>query len=162
MPLLLDESRALSGRVPEHTLYAKVLDAAGEPLSVHEALALINQILDEVLAEQEGDFGLVGVKVTVALGIEAEVPSGAPDHAVRTVTENSRTLKFTSQGFEKEQDGAVRSRPVHRDGAERIGPGVRGGGHLARGDTRGRGARGDGPRFGRPARCEGRRRRGGR
>ena len=27
---------------------------------------------------------------------------GAPDHVVRTVTENSRTLKFTSQGFEKE------------------------------------------------------------
>ena len=31
-----------------------------------------------------------------------DVPSGAPDHVVRTVTENSRTLKFTSQGFEKE------------------------------------------------------------
>ena len=27
---------------------------------------------------------------------------GAPDHVVRTVTENSRTLKFTNQGFEKE------------------------------------------------------------
>ena len=39
-----------------YTRYAKVLDAAGEPLSVREALALINQILDEVLAEQEGDF----------------------------------------------------------------------------------------------------------
>ena len=26
------------------------------PLSVHEALALINQTLDETLAEQEGDF----------------------------------------------------------------------------------------------------------
>ena len=39
-----------------YTRYAKVLDAAGEPLPVGEALALINQILDEVLAEQEGDF----------------------------------------------------------------------------------------------------------
>ena len=39
-----------------YTRYAKVLDAAGEPLPVREALALINQILDEVLAEQEGDF----------------------------------------------------------------------------------------------------------
>ena len=39
-----------------YTRYAKVLDAAGEPMSVREALALINQILDEVLAEQEGDF----------------------------------------------------------------------------------------------------------
>jgi putative DNA methylase len=33
-----------------------VLDAEGNPLSVREALALINQTLDEVLAEQEGDF----------------------------------------------------------------------------------------------------------
>ena len=39
-----------------YTRYAKVLDAAGKPVSVREALALINQTLDEVLAEQEGDF----------------------------------------------------------------------------------------------------------
>jgi putative DNA methylase len=38
------------------TRYAKVLDAAGKAMSVREALALINQTLDEVLAEQEGDF----------------------------------------------------------------------------------------------------------
>src|SRR5262249_44550413 len=31
-------------------------DAEGKPLTVREALALINQALDEVLAEQEGDF----------------------------------------------------------------------------------------------------------
>jgi putative DNA methylase len=39
-----------------YTRYPKVLDAEGKPLSVREALALINQILDEALAEQEGDF----------------------------------------------------------------------------------------------------------
>lgn len=39
-----------------YTRYAKVLDAAGNPVSVREALALINQTLDEMLAEQEGDF----------------------------------------------------------------------------------------------------------
>jgi putative DNA methylase len=39
-----------------YTRYAKVLDAEGRPLSVREALALINQTLDEALAEQEGDF----------------------------------------------------------------------------------------------------------
>jgi putative DNA methylase len=38
-----------------YTRYAKVLDADGERLTVREALALINQALDEVLAEQEGD-----------------------------------------------------------------------------------------------------------
>ena len=39
-----------------YTRYAKVIDAEGKPISVREALALINQTLDEVLAEQEGDF----------------------------------------------------------------------------------------------------------
>ena len=39
-----------------YTRYARVLDASGEPVSVREALALINQTLDETLAEQEGDF----------------------------------------------------------------------------------------------------------
>jgi putative DNA methylase len=39
-----------------YTSYAKVLDAEGKPLGVREALALINQTLDEALAEQEGDF----------------------------------------------------------------------------------------------------------
>ena len=45
---------------------------------------------------------LVGAKVAVTLEVEAEIPTGAPDHVVRTVTENSRTLKFSSQGFEKD------------------------------------------------------------
>ena len=39
-----------------YTRYGKVLDATGEPMKVREALAMINQILDESLAEQEGDF----------------------------------------------------------------------------------------------------------
>ena len=38
------------------TRYAKVIDAEGKPLSVREALELINRTLDEVLTEQEGDF----------------------------------------------------------------------------------------------------------
>lgn len=39
-----------------YTRYAKVVDASGGPVSVRDALALINQTLDEALAEQEGDF----------------------------------------------------------------------------------------------------------
>lgn len=39
-----------------YTRYSKVLDAQGKPISVREALALINETLDEALAEQEGDF----------------------------------------------------------------------------------------------------------
>jgi len=39
-----------------YTRYARVVDAQGNPVRVREALALINQVLDEALSEQEGDF----------------------------------------------------------------------------------------------------------
>lgn len=46
--------------------------------------------------------GLVGANVEVTLEIQADIPGGAPDHVVRTVTENCRTLKFKTYGFEEE------------------------------------------------------------
>jgi hypothetical protein len=58
-----------------------------------------SRIAEEVIAHL---VGLVGSRVVVTLEIEAEIPAGAPDNVVRTVTENSRTLKFSQQGFEKE------------------------------------------------------------
>ena len=57
------------------------------------------RVAEEVVAHLSG---LVGANVTVTLEIEATVPDGVPENVVRTVTENSRTLKFTSHGFEKE------------------------------------------------------------
>ena len=36
--------------------YARVLDVSGNPVTVRDALSLINQTLEEALAEQEGDF----------------------------------------------------------------------------------------------------------
>ena len=57
------------------------------------------RIADEVITHL---VGLMGANVTVTLEIHAEIPDGAPDHVVRTVTENSRTLKFGSHGFERE------------------------------------------------------------
>jgi putative DNA methylase len=36
--------------------YSKVLEADGAPMTVRSALALINQVLDEYLAEQEGEY----------------------------------------------------------------------------------------------------------
>lgn len=57
------------------------------------------RIADEVIAHL---VGLIGSDVTVTLEIEAKIPNGTPDTVVRTVTENGRTLKFTSQGFEDE------------------------------------------------------------
>lgn len=38
------------------TRYARVVDAEGQSLRVRDALSIINSALDEVLAEQEGDF----------------------------------------------------------------------------------------------------------
>ena len=59
-----------------------------------------SRIADEMVAQMSG---LVGAIVTVTLEVEAEIPSGAPDHVVRTVTENERTLKFKEHsGFEEE------------------------------------------------------------
>jgi hypothetical protein len=58
-----------------------------------------SRIADEVIAHLAG---LLGSTLKVTLEIEADMPGGAPDQVVRTVTENSRTLKFTSHGFEAE------------------------------------------------------------
>jgi hypothetical protein len=43
----------------------------------------------------------VGSRVEITLEIQAEIPDGAAESVVRTVTENCRTLKFTSFGFEE-------------------------------------------------------------
>lgn len=59
-----------------------------------------SKIAEEVIAHLSG---LIGATVAVTIEIDAEIPGGAPDHVVRTVTENSRTLKFNSgAGFDKE------------------------------------------------------------
>ena len=50
------EQAAIGPGMAVYTRFAKVIDAAGNPLSVRNALELINQILYEALAEQEGDF----------------------------------------------------------------------------------------------------------
>jgi len=58
-----------------------------------------SRIADEVIAHLAGQ---VDTEVAVTLEIEAVLPNGASEQIVRTVTENSRTLKFTSHGFESE------------------------------------------------------------
>jgi hypothetical protein len=58
-----------------------------------------SRIADEVISHLTG---LMGTRVKVILEIEAEIPQGASDQVVRTVTENSKTLKFKNHGFEKD------------------------------------------------------------
>jgi len=58
------------------------------------------RIADEIISHL---VGLVGSSVSVTLEIEAQMPQGTPDHVVRTVTENGRTLKFQpNSGFESD------------------------------------------------------------
>ncbi len=58
-----------------------------------------SRIAEEVIAHLTA---LMGAEVTVTLEIEASIPNGATEQVVRTVTENSRTLKFESHGFESD------------------------------------------------------------
>jgi len=43
---------------------------------------------------------LLGADVQIILDIQADIPDGVPDQVVRIVSENARTLKFESFGFE--------------------------------------------------------------
>lgn len=43
----------------------------------------------------------LGTTVKVTIEVEADIPSGASDELVRTITENCRTLKFKNYGFEE-------------------------------------------------------------
>jgi hypothetical protein len=81
--------------------------AAAQPVRFHATVTLdagragrdAGRIAEEVIVHLAV---LLGAKVTVTLEIEAEIPGGAPERVVRTVTENARVLRFTSQGFERE------------------------------------------------------------
>jgi len=56
------------------------------------------QIAEEVVGHLTR---LVGTEVEITLEIRAELPTGAPEKLVRDVTENCRTLRFTTYGFEE-------------------------------------------------------------
>ena len=78
-----------------------------KPTRFHGSVALdsarpgrdASTIADEVIGHLSV---LPGAKVTATLEIEATVPDGVPENVVRTVTENSRTLKFENHGFERD------------------------------------------------------------
>ncbi len=96
-----------SGTAPSATLGVVAAAAAvpPRPRRFHATVALdagrvgrdASRVAEEVIAHLDG---LVGARVKVTLEIHAEIPSGVPENVVRTVTENGRTLKFDSHGFE--------------------------------------------------------------
>ena len=63
--------------------------------AVRDATTVIQEVIQHLT-------GLLGAEVTLTLEVSARIPDGAPEHVVRTVTENCRTLKITDYGFEKE------------------------------------------------------------
>jgi hypothetical protein len=79
--------------------------AAAKPKRFHGTVELdservgrdASQIADEVISHLNS---LVDAEVRVTLEIDAKIPTGAPEQVVRTVTENSKSLKFKQQGFE--------------------------------------------------------------
>jgi hypothetical protein len=89
------------------TTVAVTPTAAPKPRRFHGSVTLdparvgrdASKIADEVITHLAG---LLGANVRVTLEIEADIPNGTPDNVVRTVTENSRVLKFTQAGFEEE------------------------------------------------------------
>jgi len=57
------------------------------------------RIAEEIIQHLASQFG---ADVEITLEIHARLPGGTPDNVVRTVSENARTLKFESFGFEEE------------------------------------------------------------
>ncbi|MFQ5473857.1 MAG: AAA+ family ATPase, partial [Dehalococcoidia bacterium] len=57
------------------------------------------RIAEEVIAHLTA---IEGAHVKITMEIEAEIPKGVDQATVRAVTENCRTLNFSSQGFERE------------------------------------------------------------
>ncbi|AUB44950.1 putative ATPase, AAA+ superfamily (plasmid) [Nostoc flagelliforme CCNUN1] len=67
-----------------------------DPLRVTRDAGLVaNEVLQHLAS-------LVGADVQVTLEVQVQLPDGVPDHVIRTVSENCRTLKFKNHGFEDE------------------------------------------------------------
>jgi predicted AAA+ superfamily ATPase len=104
-PLAGGKTTAQSGKEPGTSIGPSL--APSRSKRFHGTVALdttrvgrdAGRIADEVIAHLSG---LVGSSVKVTLEIDADVSGGVPENVVRTVTENSRTLKFSSFGFEQE------------------------------------------------------------
>ncbi len=62
--------------------------------AVRDAGTIVQEVVQHLTA-------LPRASVRLTLEIEAELPEGAPEHVVRTVSENASALKFRGSGFEE-------------------------------------------------------------
>lgn len=68
-------------------------------LDAQRLTSQVDQIVDEILQHLTS---LTGCEVEVSLEIRAWWRDGFDEAIIRTVTENSRTLKFKGYGFERD------------------------------------------------------------
>ena len=80
-----------------YTSYSRVEAPDGTAIGVHEALALINQILDEVLAQQEGEFD-PGERLAIAWFEENGFDAGDYGRAETLSKAKNASLNALSQG----------------------------------------------------------------
>ncbi|MGC8817500.1 MAG: ATP-binding protein, partial [Candidatus Hadarchaeum sp.] len=106
-PSAAAQGTALAGGEPAAPAVAGVPGTATLPKRFHGSVALsplrlgaeAGRIAEEVLANLSS---LPCAQVSVTLEIQVTVPNGVPPQVVRVVTENCRTLKFTSYDFEED------------------------------------------------------------
>jgi predicted AAA+ superfamily ATPase len=78
---------------PQPRLYHGTVQLGAQRLGV-QAGTIANEVVQHLAL-------LPNAQVRITMEIEAELPEGAPENVVRTVLENSRTLKFASSEFEE-------------------------------------------------------------
>jgi predicted AAA+ superfamily ATPase len=84
-----------TGKLPDAVLRRFHASAHIDPTRLSRDVDLIASSVVQHLS------GLLDASVKITIEIDAEIPSGAPDNVVRTVTENCRTLKFENHGFDE-------------------------------------------------------------
>ncbi len=91
-----------------YSRYSSVVEADGTPLSVRTALQLINRTLDEVLAEQEGDYD-VETRWAIAWFEEYAMGEGAYGHAeTLSRAKNTTVQTMVDAGLIEAKVGKVR------------------------------------------------------
>lgn len=96
MPVVGATGRAKAGATPAKVFKRYHGSVTLEPTRVGRDAG---KIADELLSHL---VGLVGARVKVTMEIEAVLDAGVPETIMRIVSENGRTLRFISQGFEEE------------------------------------------------------------
>jgi putative DNA methylase len=101
--------------------FSRVVEADGTPVTVRSALMLINQVLDEVLAEQEGDFD-VETRWAVAWFEQFGFDDG-PYGSAETLSKakNASLRRITEARIADVRSGKVRLLSVERSPDELVG-----------------------------------------